>query len=231
MTEMDEALTAARWDDEYRRGRYADAPPIPFVAQILAVLQRRRAVGAGLYVGCGNGRNYLALVEAGLTLYGLDLSAQALQMLATRQPTLAPYLICGDFRRFQCPRPISYLIAIQVFQHGSMADVTTYFERVRALLPPGGLFFLRVNSVATQILHVHSIVERTALGGITIRYHEGPKRDLPVHFYSREELEALASGAFRPIAEPHEDFTRRVAPQTGSWAQWEMIWERTAVTD
>jgi len=35
------------------------------------------------------------------------------------------------------------LIRIQVFQHGADADVATYFEKVGALLRPGGLFFLR----------------------------------------------------------------------------------------
>lgn len=67
MDAMDPALTAARWDAEYREGRYLQEPPIPFVEQILTVLLDHRVMlpGIGLYIGCGNGRNYLPLVEAG----------------------------------------------------------------------------------------------------------------------------------------------------------------------
>src|SRR5205814_8186519 len=97
---MDERLTALRWDAEYRRGRYADDPPLAFVEDILTVLDGAPGVrgGVGLYVGCGNGRNYLPLVDAGLRIYGLDLSIEALRQLAARRSALP--LICGDFRGF-----------------------------------------------------------------------------------------------------------------------------------
>ncbi len=67
---MTQGLAARRWDAEYRSGRYADDPPLPFVAEILATLDEHPALrdGVGLYVGCGNGRNYLPLVDAGLRL-------------------------------------------------------------------------------------------------------------------------------------------------------------------
>ncbi len=52
MSGMDHELAAARWDAEYRRGRYAGEPPVPFVEQILRALRDRRARldGPGLYV-------------------------------------------------------------------------------------------------------------------------------------------------------------------------------------
>src|SRR5215510_9080555 len=80
------AMTAERWDAEYRGGRYAAEPPVVFVATIVTALSARPAVHArqGLYVGCGNGRNFLPLVDAGLDLCGLDVSAKALRQLAAR---------------------------------------------------------------------------------------------------------------------------------------------------
>jgi hypothetical protein len=69
------------------------------------------------------------------------------------------------------------------------------------------------------------VVEHTEGGGLTIRYDEGPKRGLLVHFYSQRELERLADGVFTPIDEPREDIIWRSPPQRGFWAQWEMIWE------
>jgi SAM-dependent methyltransferase len=221
---MDERLTALRWDAEYRSGRYVDEPPLPFVDDVVRMLDERPALrnSAGLYVGCGNGRNYLPLVDAGLRVYGLDLSLEALRQLAARRAALP--LICGDFRSFVSAGGLGYVIAIQVFQHGSEADVATYFATVKASLRPGGLFFLRVNSVATQIIRRHTVIERTASGGITIRYDEGPKQDLAIHFYARDELAELTADGFEPVMPPRERIIARTPPQTGCWVQWEAVW-------
>ena len=42
---------------------------------------RQRGLRHGLYVGCGNGRNLLPLLDAGLDLTGLDISRQAIAQL------------------------------------------------------------------------------------------------------------------------------------------------------
>jgi SAM-dependent methyltransferase len=222
----DSGLTALRWDAEYRAGRYAEEPPLPFVTDILAVLEAHPEIrtGVGLYVGCGNGRNYVPLVGAGLTLCGLDLSLAALRQLAARRPALP--LVCGDFRSVAMASGLSYVIAIQVFQHGTVADVTAYFANVAALLRPGGLFFLRVNAASTQIFHAHTVLERDARGGLTIRYDAGPKQDLAVHFYAREELDDLTRADFDVVRPLRERIVERTPPQTGYWAQWEAVWRR-----
>ena len=227
---MDRALTAARWDDEYRNERYADEPPLPFVGTIIDVLGADASLrrGSGLYVGCGNGRNYLPLLDAGLDLIGLDVSAEALRRLRRRRPTLSPErLVCADFRDFAArPASLDYVIAIQVFQHGDDADVTAYLQNVARLLRPGGLLFLRVNSSRTQVYHRHTVVEENDWGGFTVRYDAGPKAGLRVHFYSRRELRERLDEGFIGVIPPREDVIARTAPQTGSWAQWEAVWKR-----
>jgi len=184
--------------------------------------------GTGLYVGCGNGRNYLPLVDAGLDLVGLDVSPEAIRRLVERRPSLvAGRLICDDFLGWAPSRPaFDYVIALQVFQHGHDADVAAYLAKVAALVRPGGLFFLRVNSATTQIYHAHTMVERNGLGGFTIRYDDGPKCGMLIHFFSDLELRERLMPLFHPALEPQEDVTVRAAPKTGSWAQWETIWTR-----
>jgi cyclopropane fatty-acyl-phospholipid synthase-like methyltransferase len=228
-TEMlDGSLAAQRWDTEYRSGRYRQEAPVPFVAQIITSV-KANPVGAnrrGLYIGCGNGRNYLPLVDAGLDIYGLDLSQEAITQLVERRPLLAERLVCGDFRNFSATLPFGYVVAIQVFQHGTEADIALYFKKVAELLDPGGLFCLRVNSVSTEIYHAHQIVEQNNFGGITVQYQAGPKQGIPVHFYSWTELDHLTKSAFRLVDPPQEAIMMRSAPQTGFWAQWEAVWEK-----
>jgi len=223
----DSRLAATRWDAEYRGGRYAGEAPLAFVSDILSALDAHPDIrdGVGLYVGCGNGRNYLPLVDAGLRLYGLDLSLEALRQLAARRPARLP-LICGDFRGCALAGGLAYVVALQVFQHGTADDASTYFANVAAALRPGGLFFLRVNSASTQIFHAHTRLDADARGGTTIRYEAGPKRGLAVHFYGREELLDLTSAAFEVVMPPREEVIHRAPPQTGFWAQWEAIWKR-----
>jgi hypothetical protein len=63
-------LVAARWDSEYRAGGYVAERLLPFVDRIISTLCAHPAAidGVGVYVGCGNGRNDLPLVDVGLEL-------------------------------------------------------------------------------------------------------------------------------------------------------------------
>jgi SAM-dependent methyltransferase len=224
---LPDALTGRRWDAEYRRGRYAGEAPLPFVDTILTALAGRAAREApGLYVGCGNGRNWVPLVDAGLALWGLDVSGEALRQLAARRPAQAGRLLLGDFLTFAPPAAFAYLVAIQVFQHGTQAEAAAYFERAAALLAPGGLLFVRVNSARTQVFHRHDVIEDNPHGGFTVRYLAGPKQGMPIHFYAAAELAALTRAGFREVAAPDEVVVHRPPPQHGFWAQWEAVYER-----
>ena len=56
-----ECTIAAAWDAEYGNGRYDGEPPVAFAGEITDFLAERprHRNGLGLYVGCGNGWNYV----------------------------------------------------------------------------------------------------------------------------------------------------------------------------
>jgi SAM-dependent methyltransferase len=226
---VDQSLdrVAAAWDREYRRGRYIGEPPVPFVRDIVSVAEREGlSNGAGLYIGCGIGRNYLPLVDAGLDLTGIDVSLTAIQELARRVPSRANRLIHGDLSALPAGTTYRTVVGIQVFQHGSRAFCHDHIRSAQRRVGPGGILALRVNAVGTDIEFAHEVVEPPDGSGFTIRYLEGPKAGLLVHFFDRDELEKLFLDAFETALPLRLDSTVREAPRVGQWSQWEVIWAR-----
>jgi hypothetical protein len=119
------------------------------------------------------------------------------------------------------------VIGIQVFQHGTRAVAHAHIRAAQRRVAAGGLFCLRVNAAGTDIWPGHEVTERSPDGGLTVRYLQGPKRGLDVHFFSAAELEGLFSG-FTPVLPLRLHRTRRPPPQPGQWSQWEAIWRARA---
>jgi Methyltransferase domain len=129
MDEMDGVATA--WDAQYRAGRYRHEPPVAFTRDILAAA-RAAGLAHGLYVGCGNGRNYLPLVAGGLDLTGLDISATAIAQLGASAPDRRHRLVCGDLAVLPAGAMYPLVIGIQVFQHGDRAAAHAHIRAAQA---------------------------------------------------------------------------------------------------
>jgi SAM-dependent methyltransferase len=214
------------WDREYKNGKYDAEGPIPFVGEIISALKREGVSGKGLYVGCGNGRNYIPLVDQGLDLVGLDTSSIGLEQLVEKYPKARPNLVRASYLNYAPGYPLDYLISIQVFQHGDYETAQKYFKKTADLLKPGSLFFLRVNSVNTDIFFDHGNKRQTEGGGLTITYNKGPKKMLDVHFFSEMEINSLTKDNFSQVSQPKEVAIERLSPKTGKWTQWEGIWRK-----
>ena len=216
---------AASWDKEYAGGRYRDEPPVAFVADILAAAGRA-GLTSGLYIGCGNGRNYEPLVRGGLDLTGLDISDVALRQLSARMPERRGSLVRGDLSALPQGTRYGVVIGIQVFQHGHAEAAHAHLAAARARVAPGGLMAVRVNAAGTDIAFAHRVTGRND-DGVTIRYLEGPKAGLEIHFFGEAELRGLFAIGFEPVLPPRAQVTWRQSPEAGQWTQWEGIWRAT----
>jgi SAM-dependent methyltransferase len=216
-------VIAAAWDAEYRAGRYRDDPPVAFTGDILAAA-REAGLTDGLYIGCGNGRNYLPLVAAGLDLTGLDISAAAIAQLSARAPERRHRLIHGDLGALPPRAKYPLVIGIQVFQHGDRAGAHAHVRAAQDRVAPGGLFCLRVNATQTDIWPEHEVTEHQPDGGRTVRYLAGPKRGLSIHFFTVAELDCLFSRRFEPVLAPRLQRTWRIPAELGQWSQWEAVY-------
>lgn len=213
---------AQSWDREYGMGRYLDDVPVPFIDDILIAAQQA-GLAYGLYIGCGNGRNYLPLVRRGLDLVGLDVSPIAIEQLRRRAPERR--LFCGDLSVLPPDDPYDLVLGIQVFQHGTRGTAHAHLRAAQERLAPGGLMAIRVNAMETDVWPRHAVMERDADGGFTVRYLEGTKVGLDIHFFSRSELGRLFD-TFDPILPLRLRSTKRKPPAPGQWSQWESIWRR-----
>jgi hypothetical protein len=71
------------------------------------------------------------------------------------------------------------------------------------------------------------VVERTDDGSFSVRYQEGPKTGLTVHFWAARELQELVSAAgFAPVLALRPSATWRRPNERGLWVQWEGIYVR-----
>lgn len=220
---------ARAWNREYASGRYQGDPPISFVDGILSAAEVAGLChGPGLYIGCGNGRNYGPLVLGGLDLVGLDVSEVALNQLARLMPERAGRLVCGDLSALRADAHHAIVIGIQVFQHGDRRRTHEHIRAAQLRVASKGLMCVRVNAAGTDVVLRHDIVEEAENGGRTVRYLEGPKRGLEVHFFSEAELTALFADRFGPVGGLRRSVQHRDDAAGSQWSQWEGIWRRDA---
>lgn len=214
---------AAAWDEEYISGRYEGEPELAFVSDIINEARASHLIGCqGLYIGCGNGRNYLPLVAAGLDLVGIDISRIAIDQLAARLPERRDRLVHGPIGSLTDGTLYPIVIGIQVFQHGDERRAHEHMRAAQARLAPGGLFCIRVNANTTDLEFEHDVVERNPSGGYTVKYLAGPKSGLHIHFFALAELLKLFEG-YEAILAPRLSTTWRKPPAIGQWSQWEAI--------
>jgi hypothetical protein len=232
---MSGSLESRRWDKTYKGGKYENDPPITFVGTVLEELGEERNKKFGMYVGCGNGRNFIPLLDGGLDIRGIDISPEAIGQIKKQRPDanvwVAPFNNDIDSPSGLLGANVwDYLISIQVFQHGDKKTVDGYFDKAHMVLRGGGKLFLRVNSISTEIDKAHRVVERRSKNrGRTILYTEGEKEGAKIHFFTERELGAIAAKYnFEVIKAPEEVTETREPPETGTWTQWETIWSKPA---
>jgi SAM-dependent methyltransferase len=230
---MSSPLTAERWNTEYENGKYKEDAPVAFVNTIAEELGEEGKDLLGLYVGCGNGRNYIPLVQMGFNIYGIDPSSAGISQLVHKYPHAATKVKIQSIEDITQLRRLDYIVAIQVFQHGNRQVAHEYFHHARRLLrkpelgKPRPRLFARVNSSSTKVAHSHVVDEHDADGSFTVRYVGDHKKDMQIHFYSQEELKKLAAeNDFEFIVPPYEVLETR-QDGGGTWSQWEMILAKT----
>lgn len=215
---------AASWEAQYQGGRYLGDPPEPFVSDIVHA-SRSLGIGNALYIGCGNGRNLVPLLDAGLPIRGVDISRTAVDQFRSNRPEYSDRVFVGDVSSLPLGETFDLVVGIQVFMFGTTQQATDHLRDAQSRVNIGGVLALRANAEGTDVWPAHEVVETNRDGSFTVTYMAGPKQGLQVHFFSADELAAIFTG-WRPVLPLRRDLRAR-ANGNGQWTQFEGIWQRT----
>lgn len=179
----------------------------------------RRAGGAVLEYGCGNGRVTLALARAGVSVTGVDASRFMLDdlrhRLANEPPDVRRRVRCvqGDMRSKRLSRRFRLAIMpFNVFAHlYERGDVESLLARVRAHLLPGGRLVFDVYmprfEELTGDLDGHQYDPLSQM--LTIQFAEEPPSVLCLRQFFPQELKMLLHfNGFERVS-MHSDFSKR----------------------
>jgi len=157
------------------------------------------ADGPVLELGCGTGRLYLAMLDAGVDADGLDASREMLERLEAKAADrdLDPTVWQGDMREFDADREYALItIPFRSFLHlQSIEDQLAALESAREHLRHGGRLALNVFIPSHEMMAEGSIVEETfELDGHTYRQHDESETVDPVAPIIRTERELYRDG-------------------------------------
>jgi ubiquinone/menaquinone biosynthesis C-methylase UbiE len=127
----------------------AHAPASPFMQNLIAV-NKASYQGWAVDVGCGTGRAFLPLAEAGYRVFGIDPTMNGIRLCQqrVRQDHIRAYPILASAARFPLSTTsISLVYAISSLFHLSIAELKSALQEIQRVLLPGGkaiLHFLDV---------------------------------------------------------------------------------------
>jgi SAM-dependent methyltransferase len=118
----------------------AGAPASPFIQDLIAT-DKASHQGWAVDIGCGTGRVFLPLVEAGYRVIGLDPIMNGIRLSQQRvsQNHISAYPILASAARFPLPaESISFVFAISSLFHLSHLELTSALQEIYRILLPGG---------------------------------------------------------------------------------------------
>ncbi len=186
----------------------------PWLDRWLPLLQHRADDIPVLEIGCGSGADTRTLLDAGLNVYGFDLSAEAVALAKVRAPGARV-----DVRdtRDEFPSEVlgTAVIVASLSLHYFPWEVTvSLIERIRRTLRPGGLLVCRLNS--TQDANFG------ASGHPELEPNYYLVDGAPKRFFDKPAIEVLFKDGWRFLALEHFTTNKYSKPK----ALWELLCER-----
>ena len=116
---------------------------------LINILQKRGAGVRGVDIGCGNGYFTRALIKAGYSVTGVDVSPQMLdtaQRIALKEGVRTEFLL-GDITKLKLNAKMDFAVAVNdCLNYVPQNKLKTAFSRVAGCLKKGGTFVFDISS-------------------------------------------------------------------------------------
>lgn len=185
------------WNKEfYKEGGQSENPifriPHKDLPKFTRLLKKQNAQNI-LDLGCGTGRDVIALAKDDFNVYGLDISKRAAKRT---QQWLAEENLSANIRIGNMHQSLPYadntfdgVISIKAMHHAIVADIKKLISGLERIMRPGGILMIEVpkKDQEQQAKGPHKEVEPG-----TLVFSEGTEKGVPHHtFKDKEELETL----------------------------------------
>jgi cyclopropane fatty-acyl-phospholipid synthase-like methyltransferase len=177
------------WDKIFEESGRVFKEPHPKM-DVLVKLFRKNHVKKVLDLGCGSGRHLIYFASEGFDIYGFDSSPNALKLarkwLDERNLNVQIYL-----HRMEKKFPFKTdffdaIISIQVIHHNKLEVIRKSVSEIERVLKNGGIIFISF-PVLKKFSHKNQWKLKEIEKGTYIPL-DGPEKDLPHHFFSKEEI-------------------------------------------
>jgi len=172
----------SNWNEIYSGGSIHSRPSKEVTG--LIPLLKKEGVCSILDAGCGTGRHSQLLAKNGFSVYGIDISDQAIQLARANKNGYTVDYIVGSLTDLPYPQDsMDFILANHSLEYASKEDVQRSFAKLDNVLRQGRIFFARVASTQHPFCHA----DPEEVYGFS---HIGfcIKNGLPVHFFDEEEL-------------------------------------------
>jgi SAM-dependent methyltransferase len=222
-----------RWDERHGKG-WTGSKEGPEPRFLEFIEKYKDEIGPKILdIGSGGGRHLIPLRNMGYEVTGLEISSVGLQENKQRleneglvEEGKGVNLVRGSFKRLPFENDsFDTAMSTQVLHNNDWPGVVQAFKEASRVLKPGGLFFIRVRSVANELKEGAVIVEdERGKTWITTEPGEGGATET-MHDFTLEELQDLAKeNDLEIIDEPVDE---RYKPDgTTELGQWNVTFRK-----
>jgi len=172
------------WDTVFSREDHLERPPHPWLSGIFRSLP---VDGMLLDLGCGTGPNLPAAHNAGLRVWGSDISIHGLRRAQARIKAAGfnVPLVLADMATLPfAANRFDGLVSIQTINHGTPESIARTIAEIQRILKPGGKIFVTLARAhdhyppnGYNLIAPHTVIPLA-----------GPEKGLVHHFFTREEI-------------------------------------------
>ena len=200
MSPLKTSSTAAGYDliaAAYAEHLYRELDAKPFDREFLDRFARTVPSGDVLDLGCGPGHVGTYLHERGVSIRGLDISAEMVRLARELNPALE--FEQGDMRDLPFPDQLfAGVVAFYSIIHLDPGELEPVFTEILRVLSPGGLLALSFH-VGTEVRHVDELWGvKTSLEFVFFETHQVEDALRSAGF---EDLESSQRGPYEPPVE------------------------------